>query len=178
MSYCPYCNQFTKPTACDVPRCGGLVCGTCGNCNRRERFHPEATPQHARPASPWRASFFALALMAAAFAVTLSLTSCAYPANSSDPAFSCRIAGGVLAGGSDWAPEIRITGPTPSQGVLNVNLAYFDAAGSEIGSDDYIPIGFSGVSVPAGKTLTVVLDSEYDPGLSESPHSCQVTGYM
>jgi hypothetical protein len=41
VTFCPYCNQFTAPAHCREPRCGGYVCGSCGQCNRQERFHPE-----------------------------------------------------------------------------------------------------------------------------------------
>lgn len=47
MSLCPYCATFTPPRPCDVPRCGGLVCTQCGQCNRQEHFHP-------RPGRPGR----------------------------------------------------------------------------------------------------------------------------
>ena len=46
MSYCPYCNAFTEPSHCQVPRCGGFICGTCDRCNRQERFHPSVSQQN------------------------------------------------------------------------------------------------------------------------------------
>jgi len=39
VTYCPYCSRFTTPARCAEPGCGGYVCGTCAQCNRKERFH-------------------------------------------------------------------------------------------------------------------------------------------
>jgi hypothetical protein len=52
MALCPYCDVFTPSSRCDVPRCGGFICGTCNQCNRQERFHPPAGQEEDSPAMP------------------------------------------------------------------------------------------------------------------------------
>jgi hypothetical protein len=68
MTFCPYCNQFTSPSHCQVPRCGGFVCGTCGQCNRMERFH-RAAGQREREAMPRTARITDTVLNAAGVAL-------------------------------------------------------------------------------------------------------------
>lgn len=56
MAYCPYCNEFQpsgtcRETARDGHRCGGSLCGTCGRCNREEKFHQEVSDAQASFAS-------------------------------------------------------------------------------------------------------------------------------
>jgi len=108
-----------------------------------------------------------------AMALPIALSACSLASEASGPSFIC-----VITGGANWQPQIRITGPTPQSGLLNVNIVYYDAGGHEVGSDNYIPLGFSGVSVPSGQSMSYVLDSGYDPGLANPPASCQVAGYM
>ncbi len=53
MTYCPYCNSFTDPSLCQVPRCGGFVCGNCGQCNHGKGRPAGHDANHARWHGPY-----------------------------------------------------------------------------------------------------------------------------
>jgi hypothetical protein len=73
MTYCPYCQKFTDPSHCKFARCGGFVCGTCGRCNREERFHEvSAGETAARPAARSVPSFTDAMLTLAATCAVLA----------------------------------------------------------------------------------------------------------
>jgi hypothetical protein len=93
----------------------------------------------------------------------------------SGPGFACS----VTAGGTDsaWNTQVTVTGPTPATGIIQVNVVYFNGSRQETGSLNDMPLaGFTGISVPAGQSVTYTLqDAENETG--PVPASCQVTGY-
>ena len=78
MSLCPYCATFTPPRPCAVPRCGGLVCTQCSQCNRQEHFHPRPGRSGRRSSRTARA-ITALMVVAAA-GITAAACAAAPPA--------------------------------------------------------------------------------------------------
>lgn len=109
---------------------------------------------------------------AIAAALALGISACA----GSGPSFRCRIA----PRSANWQTYVTVYGPTPSTGVGNVNVAYYDAAGREIGSDYEASLnGLNFAVVPGGQqeSFDIGANSMFGPDLSSVPASCSVTGW-
>ena len=108
----------------------------------------------------------------AAAALALAVSACA----ASGPSFRCRIS----PHNQDWQAYVSVYGPTPSTGVGNVNVAYYDSAGHEIGSAYEASLnGLNFAVVPAGQqeSFNIGGNSWLGPDLSSVPASCSVTGW-
>lgn len=107
-----------------------------------------------------------------ALAAALGISACAV----SGPSFRCRITPHNV----NWQAYVTVYGPTPSTGVGNVNVAYYNATGREIGSDFEASLnGLNFAVVPAGEreSFDIGANSMFGPDLSSVPASCSVTGW-
>ena len=89
------------------------------------------------------------------------------------PTFSCAISSAY----GNWEPDITVTGPTPANGITGISIVYYDAQGNEVGSTPNVPFT---VDVPSGQkgTFTIGDPKWWLAGITQTPASCQVTGYM
>lgn len=130
MSLCPYCATFTPPRPCTVPRCGGLVCTQCGQCNRHEHFHPRPGRSGRRSSRTGRAITALMVLAAAGIAVA----GCAAtrPAASARAARSARVSLSTLAVCRRIRADMVANGGTPDKPALAYLAGH--AASPEIAS--------------------------------------------